>query len=372
MHFSFHAQENSSTRTALRRFFPVPDFLALSPVGLDISDEAIRVLRFRSGPAGLELDFFSKKDLPSGVMADGDIIKKEPIVEALSSLKKQFGFTFVSATLPDEKSYLFKTTLPLESLKNVHETVEFRLEENVPIAPQDALFEAALLPRKKGQENTVDAGVVVVPKEIVAKYTEVCSAAGLVPVSFEIASAAIAHAVLPHGMIEAILLIHIGDVKSTIFVVSGGEVRFTSTVAVGAKTLTNAVLREFSVSAAAAEALKREGGFIRNKKNENLLSALVSSVSVLRDETLKVLNYWDNYINTNNEGADRIKKILLSGRDASLSGFAEHFASFTKLPTEIVDVWTNCFSFDSYIPPLIREDSLEYPAAIGLALPQKI
>jgi len=37
---------------------------------------------------------------------------------------------------------------------------------------------------------------------------------------------------------------------------------------------------------------------------------------------------------------------------------------------EVGNVWRNTFSFEEYIPPILFDESLDYAAAVGLALPK--
>jgi hypothetical protein len=46
----------------------------------------------------------------------------------------------------------------------------------------------------------------------------------------------------------------------------------------------------------------------------------------------------------------------------------EYVYGITGIRTEVADVWQNVFSFDDYIPPINKTDSLDFVVAIGLAI----
>jgi hypothetical protein len=54
--------------------------------------------------------------------------------------------------------------------------------------------------------------------------------------------------------------------------------------------------------------------------------------------------------------------------------YAEHTASALRekvadiLPVKVADIWRGVFDVTRYVPPITRENSLEYASAAGLAL----
>src|SRR3989344_1466500 len=127
-------------------FFPLPKFLEMRPMGLALTERDIHVIQFVKKGQGFELGRFGVRRIPAGAIQEGYVNDKKAVVETLRSLKEELGMEFVSATLPEEKSYLFKTELPKAAEGNLREAVELRLEENVPIAAADAIFDYVVIP----------------------------------------------------------------------------------------------------------------------------------------------------------------------------------------------------------------------------------
>ncbi len=355
-------------RRSIFTLFPPPHFLEMQAAGISLSEKKIRIILLEQKGRSFFVKKNAEKKIPDGIIVSGEIVKREEFIALLAEVKKELGLQFVSVGLPDEKAYLFKTTLPKSSEDSLQQAVEFKLEENVPIAPSEAVFEAYLLPRPKHTSEHVDVSVCVYPREVISFYTDLFVSAGLVPVSFKAEAEAIARAVLKRGTTETILLVNIGDQKSSVSIVSEGRARFTSIVAVGSETLTHAIERTFNVSTEEALKMKKEGGFVKNKKNEEFFFALVNAISVLKDEIMKVYSYWENHIEAETEIDQKIKRICLTGRDANLLGFAEQIGLRVKLKTEVSNVWVNVSSLDEEIQKVNFEDSLDFASAIGLAL----
>ncbi len=109
---------------------------------------------------------------------------------------------------------------------------------------------------------------------------------------------------------------------------------------------------------------------MRTEENKEQFTSMMNVIAALKDEVSKVYGFWENRTDKNNETDQKIKKIFLSGKDASLPGFDEYLTTVMKKKVEVSNVWTNAFSFENYIPKLSSRESLNYSVAVGLALPE--
>ena len=120
------------------------------------------------------------------------------------------------------------------------------------------------------------------------------------------------------------MIVHVMNNKTGIYIVCGGVVCFTSTVALG-------------------------------KTSESTL---------FKHELSRVYSYWGEH------GAGKIiKNIIISGQDASKIGNDSNISPDPKVPVEVARIWQNAFSSDDHIPQITFDDSLQYVIAAGLALP---
>jgi Tfp pilus assembly PilM family ATPase len=313
-------------------FFPTPKFLEMPSVGIDISDQAIRFVEIshhESRRQKFHLKSFGEKKIPEGVITSGFINKPEEIKKLLTEINKKHNFRFASVSLPEEKGYLFKIELPNVEEKYFAENIELRLEENVPIDATKSVFDYKLVRSHVDVQHT-EAVVTVVPDKVIDVYSDLFHNSSLFPVSYELITQAIVRAVVPQGETETCLIVYIGDARTGFGIVNAGILQFTSTVNVG--------------RAVGSEAIEK-------KK------------LILKDEIIKLKLYWQG--RSENEP---IKKIILSGKDASASGLKESLASATDCRVDLANVWTNVFDFSEQIPEMSFEDSLDYAPAIGLAI----
>ncbi len=319
------------------KLFPPPKFLNIPYAGLDISDDAIRCIEYTKSKYGYAIHRYGTRVLKPGIIDAGYIKDEKALIEEISSLVKELKISTVKASLPEERMYLFKTEVPSSDEHQVRQNIEFKLEENVPLSPSDAIFFFDLFPESMNKEanaGKIFASVSVTPKDLVNSYLKVLQTAGLTVVSFEIQAKAIARAVVPNNSQETQLILNVMNKKTGLYVVSDGVVCFTSTISWG-------------------------GEMIRNKN----LSDISDVIFALRHEIERVYSYWLEH----GEGRP-IKSIIVSGHDAITISQISHLSPNPNIQLEVAHVWQNVFSGEHYVATIPFEDSLDYAIAAGLAL----
>ena len=349
-------------------FFPLPEFLEMRPMGLALSERAVHAIEFVKGPKGLKLGRFGMREIPAGAIKEGYVNDKPAVIEVLRSLQKELSIEFVSASLPEEKAYLFKTQFPKAGITDLRQAIEFRLEENVPISAGEAIFDYTVIPHFSKADH-VDVSVSVLPRKVVETYLEIIKAAGLRSLSFGIEAAALTRAVIPLGNMGTFLVVNVGETNTSLSVISRGVVQLNLTISIGGDALTEALEKHFSVDPKTARHIKEERGFVKNKENMQLFFSLMNTLSAIKDEVNKLFIYWQTHRNPPGTKGKGIEKIILCGRDSNLVGFDEYLSTAVKVPVEIGNVWQNAFSSDVYIPNIPFLDSFDYASAIGLSLP---
>ncbi len=351
------------------KYFPLPDFLKMPAVGIDISDRTVRFVELVNKDGEKRLGSYGRVDLPQGVVVGGRINDKQKLANVLKEIKGRFRSRFVRVSLIEKNSYVFRTNVSFG--KNMSEDekraiLKFKLEENVPLKPEAVVFDFDVL---KGG----DVVVCALPKVIVDEFVEVFNMAGLTPLSFEVESQAVARASVPQDNKNAIMIVDFRGSRVSISIVSEGVVQLTSTVDLSADDLTESIESHLGVSKEKAEQMKKEKGFTKIDADDNLFSVMINTASVLKDEINKFLLYWHSHKDNQVNGKikSRVQKILLSGSGSSIRGLDLYLSSGIGLPVERVDVWTNLFDLNDYTPEMNFLTSLEYAPAVGLAMREK-
>jgi len=343
------------------KYFPPPRFLAQPAVGLAISDQAVRfVLLKHFDDGGLKPIIYGERPLSIGTVSGGDVAKAGEIIETLKELKKNWPISCAAVSVPEEKAFLLKTEVPLMAEKYIRGNLDLHLEEFVPIASREAVFDFELIGSSKVKVDSLDVGVAVLPQKIVSHFIDILQAANIRPLSLEIEPQAAARTLVRHDDQRTILIINFGGVSTGLAIVGRNVVQYSSTLNIGGNAF----------SAALRKSIAAEGGEIGG--NIEKFSSLLGTLSVLRDEVNRLLAYWKEHRmligGTSNVTDDKIESIILCGRDSSVNGFREYLSANVNLSVTVGNVWANAFSFDEYVPPIQFNDSLGYAAAIGSAM----
>lgn len=350
------------------KLFPVPDFLKLSTIGLDISDESIKFAELVSRPGGYRLGRYGDVDLPAGVVVSGKIANRQVLIDALTKIKKENGFSYVQASLPEEESFVVRMGVPWVRPSELPASIELQLEEYIPMPADQVTFDYEIYRAPKDRTGNYVLSVFSVPKTMVADYSSVLHESGLEPASLELEVQSGARSLVPLGDQGTYMIADLGKTRTGFTIVSRGVVMFTSTIkSVGGENLTKAVQKYLNVSFEEAEQEKIKHGLLNSPNNKEIFEALVPIVSLFKDEINRHFSYWENLRNSH-EVEDPISRVIFCGGQATLPGLVEYISSDLPVPVGIGNPWSSFMQVDKEIPPLDFNNSLRYGTAIGLAL----
>jgi type IV pilus assembly protein PilM len=356
------------TYSLFAKLFPPPRFMTLPTVGVDISDSSVKYILLTEAQRGYDLTKWGDIDVPEGTIVQGVVKDIPALARILAEIKDRVGTPYMRVSLPEERAYLFQTSVPAHaSHEDIVGAIEFHLEENVPLSPRDAYFDFEYVPTvgvHEGTEKTRPVTVTVYGKETVNIYFEACKLAGVVPTAFEIEPEAIAHAVTREGNEDTVLIIDFGKSRTGIGIVEAGSLMFTSTVDVGGLEL-DAALKLVNPNAGSEELirLKNEAGLLAAGDEKTVREALLKPITVLKNEVASRISYWNS-----KEGVPHIQHIVLCGGIANLAGLPEYFSEQLGVETMQADIWQNVFVTKGIIPPITKRYSFGYATAVGLAL----
>lgn len=345
-------------------FFPTPRFLRMPSVGLDISDKSVRFLGLREGSAGTHIGPYAEEDIPPGIVEGGKIKDEARIQALLRRMKGAHGLDFVRVSLPEEQAYMFRLDLEGVERSGWRDAVMLQLEENVPMPVEEAIFDYEVLEERIGGAMLQ---VSAFPRALAEDYLRIFKDSGLRPLSFEIEAQAIARAAVPKGDGGMRMVVDFGKSRTGISVVQKGVVVFTSTIELGGYLLTEAIGKELGVSPEEAERMKKEEGLSSGRAAGGVSSAVISTVSILKDEINRHFIYWHTHKAADYRGG-RIESIILCGGDSNLRGLADYLSQSLRLPVSLAEVWQNVPPLADSVPEIPFASSLTYATAVGLAL----
>ncbi len=348
----------------LRLEFAPPRYLSLPTAGIDISASGIKVATLKERAHGLELGAFGDEPLPVGAIVGGEIMDSAAVVAALRAVTKRHGVTTANITLPEARSYLFEADVAGKGPKEWRTAVEQHLDEYVPIPPAEVIFD--VVPVLRTAETMHLAGVGVA-RRAVDLALSVFDEAGIRIRSVEAETFAVPRAILAHGNTETLLVIDIGRTTTKLLIIVHRIPIFATTLDIGGHALTATVQKYFNVSEEEAKKVKAERGLVASDDNAEYLNEMLATVSVIREEIVKRLEYWQTRA-VPGTAHEAVTRAILIGGNATLRGLPEYLGTSLKIPVELGDVFTNLAKHDDWLPPIDYMESLAYATAIGLAL----
>ncbi len=349
-------------RSLISTLFPVPAYLSLPAMGIDISDKAVKYVELVYKGRHIKLGSFGEIMLDKDVVVGGVIKDETKLSNAIREIVTKTHITFANASLPEEKAYLVDLEFPDIKSSDMQSTVELHLEENIPVEAVKTNFDYEELEGTTG-------GVVVsaIDAELVAGYERSLFTAGVVPVGLELESQAIARAVMSPQDASTIMILDIGRGQTNLSVASRGVVMFTSSIYIGGDAMTEAIMTDLSIDLKEASSLKEEVGLLNKSESKNPFNSIVRVATILRDELYQRMTYWDTS-HKSKASMGKISRIIVCGGNAAIPGLLDYLSTGIALRVVVGNPWLNITDFKEYIPPIKAREATKYCTAIGLAL----
>lgn len=360
----------SSVLHTLKTVLPPPNFMRLPSVGVDVSDSSLKYVKFKPSAGyshGFNLTHSGDLEIKEGTLSRGEVNDVDKLATVLSEVKKRTRTEYVRLSLPEERAYLFETHIKKGTpFKQVRGLLEFRLEENVPLSPRDVYFDYDIY-ELEGMPEMLGVSVTAYTCDTINKYYEACRKAGVTPLSFEVEAQAIVRAVLPPQTKGTYLIVDCGKLRTGIGIVHNGILMYTSTIDIGGKELSSALRHQLGEDREEAELtkIKNTKGIVRDEKDTEVYDALIATVSAIKDEISRRIEYWNNRDVANEDRF--IDGVVLCGGTANLKGLPEYLTETLKIETERADVWHNAFDKET-VPAIDKAHAYGYATAIGLGL----
>lgn len=337
------------------------DFTKIPIYALDISDESFKFLRFADKKNGTVVRDFGEGDIPSGIIESGEIKDIQKFGAILKKTFSQKNIKFVAFSLPEERGFLRTMRISGMSREDAEKSLEFQIEEQIPLPASEVFFEHKIL---GGEGGHFDAVINAFPKAIVESYISAIELAGAFPIYAESELEAAARAVLSKDVYGSSMIVDWGRTRASFSLFENNMLKFTSTIFLGGRLLDDAIARELKISKNEAQKIKFETNIHQSQKSTDVFGVIFPVISSLKDETEKILDYWKSH----SEKQSAVERIFLSGGDSNLLGLPEYLTEELRIETFLANPWTNVKFPHKYLPSMKMKDSLRFVSAIGLAL----
>lgn len=349
-----------------------PDFLQIPTAYFEVGDLTVRHIKFGKKGGENFVSSYGRVDLPENTVKEGEIVDENALVSVLKKIATDNKYEFVKAVLPENECFLFQVQVPgtLEKAEEIRQSIEFHLEENVPLPLAETVFgfeEVGCSP-----DGTVKiVSVFASSRALVDKYISVFGQAGMTLVGFDIESRSVARAVIPQGDMKPYIVVNIRGTGTTISVVDRGLVLFSSTSNVGGTAIEDALRRAQNITALEARKMREKiiDNHIDNNDDVEIFSSLINFASAIKDETERFYSYYMTHRDAGRQC--EVERIYLVGKNSLITGFEKYLYMAMKKDVDPANIWINIFNLDKYLPEMSFEDSLDFAGVAGLHLPIK-
>ena len=355
--------ENFISRELALQFAP-PAYLSQPTVGVDISASGVKAVKLVEKLHGLELEYYTEEKFPASSVPGISPDEQPEIAPMLAKLAKERHIHTANVAFPEARGYLFEAVVDGENMTEWSTGIEQHLDEYVPLPPAEVAFDAIPFLKEGGKMHMIGLGC---SKRVVDDTLSRFKSAGISVKSLESELFALPRALLARGDKETVLIVDIGKMSTKLFIVSNRLPRIATTLNVGGHAFTLAIQKYFGVTEDEARQVKIEQGLVAGTNSQEYITSMLSTVSVIRDELLRRIDYWDMKKATT-PGYESISRTILVGRNANLRGFPEYLETALKMPVELGDVFVNFAPRAEWVPSIDYFDSLGFGTAIGLAL----
>ena len=351
--------------------------------GMDLSDLSIKILKLKEKNGKFQISSFGTQSIEPGVIEGGEIKDEEKlsffIKEALKNVKgEKIKTKYVVCCLPEEKSFLQVILMPRMPDEDLASAILFEAENYLPISLDKVYFDWEKIPSSLSSQ-TIEVLICAFPKEIADSYLRALKRANLEPIAFEIESMALARALISEKEKDScVLILDIGETRTTLAIFSKNSIRFTLTIPISGKILTELISKNLGISFAEAENLKRKSGLgdVRfHLKYENLektfkikkrevFDAVLPALVDLSQQIKKTITFFETH-EQKFSPREKVQKIIISGGGANLKGLREFLELQLGLPVEFGNPLSNISLFKEI--PFSFEELIGLSTAIGLA-----
>ena len=337
-------------------------------VGLDIGSSAIKAVELRPQSDGrYKLVGLGVEELSPGCIIDGAVTAKRLVSDAINRIftEQRIKNKRVATSVSGHSVIVKKISLPAPNDTDRVESIPWEAGQHIPFDTADVSVDYQVLGESTGPGN-LDLLLVAVKNEKIADRTAVITMAGKNPVVVDVDAFAlqnayeINYAPMTRGPSA---LVDIGASTTTINIVSGTDLLFTRSVALGGHQYTDFIRKEFNLGFSQAQALKH-GQPAAGIEPWQTRRVIDSVTEIICREIHKTVDFFR--ATTRPEHIDRM---LVSGGASHTPGLLETLARRFEIQAEKFNSLRN-ITFDSkrFSPSVLAERAPELAVAVGLAL----
>jgi type IV pilus assembly protein PilM len=340
-------------------------------VGVDIGWDTIRAVEVenpdRSRPVVTRVHEIG---LPSGAVASGEVREVNTVTSAMRKLWSAGGFKTRSIVIGigNQRTLARDLTVPRMGSQQIRESLPFQVQDLLPVPVAEALLDFYPVSEGQGDHGPVIHGLLVAAvKESVLANIRAMSEAGLTTSRVDLIPFALSRALFRGNSIRGTMaLIDVGANTTTVVVATDGVPQFVRIVPSGGRDISTALMNEVQASPDVAEQIKRQRGMMNSPAASPAEQHAMKIMQEIAMQQLTNLKNTLNYFSASHQ-TEIIQSIVLSGRGATLPGFAQRLGELAGLPVLTPDPFATV-ELSRSVRKLSQFERMPMTTALGLAI----
>jgi type IV pilus assembly protein PilM len=335
------------------------DFFAL-----DIGTNAVRVVQLSSsGPDSWNLQHFGYAPLDEKTANSSSPESLRRLGEVIMTAVGQSGIKSKNVVigLPSAKTFTTVIEMPIMPEAELKNTIKYQVDQYIPMAVNEAKVDWALLGTSLHDPKMQEVLIASTSNVYAEERLEFIESLGLNVIASEPDPLAMVRSLLPPGILDARLIIDVGEQSTDLAITFGDSPRLVRTIPTGVRSLIKAAVQNLNVQEDQARQFILKFGLAPDRLEGQVYRAIESTLDNFATELTKSIKFFQTrYPNTPVGG------ILLSGFSAIVPQFGDYVTAKTGIPSSLANPWqkVNVSQADQQQLATIAS---EFSTVIGLA-----
>lgn len=337
-----------------------------SVLGIDVGTSSVKIVELTKKGQNIELtnyvSYYRMKGQQTFPFQTASFsFFEEDVASKIKDSLRAAGISTKGANfaIPGFCGFFTTIELPKMEISEIREAIKYQSYKYIPLPLQEIEIDYEIIEENEG-EDIIKTLVVAIPKDIIQKYQNVATLAGVNIKSLEVESFCDKRSLLKNSQ-EPVVIVNIGDRATNVVVVDKGYVRVSDSLDCASFQITKAISDGLNISFQRADEMRREKGI--TQKIGGLISMPI--FSVIDKIIFGVQKAISAYVSR--DPLYKPERIILSGGVAKTPGLCDYFYSKTNIKTEIGKPF-NGILYNPALQGIIDEIGPSYSVAIGAAL----
>ncbi|MFZ1301016.1 MAG: type IV pilus assembly protein PilM [Candidatus Microsaccharimonas sp.] len=331
---------------------------------LDIGTNAVRVVQLSSaGPDAWNLVHFGYAPLDEKISSSSSPEALRRVGEVIMTAVGQSGIKTknVIIGLPSSKTFTTVIEMPIMPENELRNTIKYQVDQYIPMAINEAKVDWAALGTSLHDPKMQEVLIASTANVYAEERLEFIENLGLNVIAAEPDQLAMVRSLVPSGVLDARLIIDVGEHSTDLAITFGDSPRLVRTIPTGVHSLVKAAVQNLNVQEDQARQFILKFGLAPDRLEGQVYRAIEGTLDGFTAELVKSIKFFQTrYPNTPVGG------ILLSGYGSIVPGFSEYVSSKTGVPSSMANPWQKVRVSQADQQQLVTVAS-EFAAAIGLA-----